>query len=140
MSASSTSRVVRSRQKLVKLEGDTTVEAENNQGDSLETPVGQDTNKLAKLESPNKEVNQLAVSSDRPISHSEFEVAHTVNVMGIRPVGVNTMQIVDSINQSGIRPISSSALAISQTYSSMGNRPIASNQIDDPSSLMGFLD
>ena len=137
MSASSTSRVVRSRQKLVKLEGDTTVEVENNQGDSLDTPVEQDTNKLAKLESPN---NQLAVPGDRPISHSEFEVAHTINAMGIRPVGVHTMQIVDSINQSGIRPIGSSELVISQTYSSMGARPVASNEIDDPNNLMGFLD
>jgi hypothetical protein len=41
---------------------------------------------------------------------------------------------------SGHRPIAASHLQISETYAVMGNRPVASNEIDDPTTLMGFLD
>jgi hypothetical protein len=143
MSVSSTGRAISQGQKLRKLKGDTTVEIENNQGNSLNTDAaGQDINKLVKLESPSQaEVHDtLAISGDRPISPSDMEVDHTVNAYGIRPIGVNTMHVVDNIHQSGIRPIASSGLVISQTYSAMGNRPVASNMIDDPDSIMGFLD
>jgi hypothetical protein len=60
--------------------------------------------------------------------------------MGIRPTAANTFHTVGSVNISGTRPIGSSDLVISETYSVMGNRPVASNTIDDPESLMGFLD
>ena len=143
MSVSSSGRASSQGQKLAKLKGDTTVEIENNQGNSLNTNAeGQDINKLVKLESPSQpEIHDtLAISGERPISPSDLEVDHTVNAYGIRPIGVNTMHIVDNIHQSGIRPIASSGLVISQTYSVMGNRPVASNMIDDADSIMGFLD
>ncbi|MGI8503324.1 MAG: hypothetical protein ACR2LR_19650 [Hassallia sp.] len=143
MSVSSTGRAISQGQKLGKLKGDTTVEVENNQDNSLNTNAqGQDVNKLVKLESPSQvEVHDtLAISGERPISPSELSVDHTVNAYGIRPIGVNTMHVVDNIHQSGIRPIASSGLVISQTYSAMGNRPVASNIIDDADSIMGFLD
>jgi len=143
MSVSSSGRAISQGQKLGKLKGDTTVEVENNQGNSLNTDAqGQDINKLVKLESPSQaEVHDtLAISGDRPISPSDLQVDHTVNAYGIRPIGVNTMHVVDNIHQSGIRPIASSGLVISQTYSAMGNRPVASNMIDDADTMMGFLD
>lgn len=141
MSVSNTRRAIGQGQKLAKLKGDTTVEIENNQGNSLNTDAeGQDIDKQVLL-SPNVEVHDtLAISHVRPTSASHLEVAHTMNSSGIRPIGANTMQVVESIYESGIRPISSSGLVISQTYSSMGNRPVASNIIDDPDSIMGFLD
>ncbi len=143
MSVSNTRRAISQGQKDAKLKGDTTVEVENNQGNSLNTDAaGQDTNKLVKLESPNKlEVHEtLAISGERPISPSDLHVDHTMNAFGIRPIGANTMQVVDNIYESGIRPIGSSGLVISESYSVMGNRPVASNIIDDADSIMGFLD
>ncbi|GAX44764.1 hypothetical protein NIES4075_57830 [Tolypothrix sp. NIES-4075] len=142
MSVSSTGRTISQQQKLAKLKGDTTVEIENNQGNSLNTDAqGQDIDKLVKLESPNVEVHDtLAISHVRPTSASDLHVAHTMNSSGIRPIGENTMEVVESIYESGVRPIASSGLIISQTYSAMGNRPVASNTIDDPDSIMGFLD
>ncbi|MFM1843108.1 MAG: hypothetical protein RLZZ490_1850 [Cyanobacteriota bacterium] len=48
------------------------------------------------------------------------------------------MEMSGSLTISGNRPIALSHLKISETYS--GNRPVASNEIDDPSTLMGYLD
>lgn len=140
MSVNSTGRTISQGQKLGKLKGDTTVEIENNQGNSLNTDAqGQDDKQV--LLSPNVEVHEtLAISHVRPTSASDLHVAHTMNSSGIRPIGENTMEVVESIYESGIRPIASSGLVISQTYSAMGNRPVASNMIDDPDSIMGFLD
>jgi hypothetical protein len=50
------------------------------------------------------------------------------------------MDITGTLTISGHRPIMASHLKISETYSVMGNRPVASNEIDDPTTLMGFLD
>ena len=48
------------------------------------------------------------------------------------------MEMSGSLTISGNRPIALSHLNITETYS--GNRPIASNEIDDPGTLMGYLD
>ncbi|MBD0262968.1 MAG: hypothetical protein ICV78_09655 [Tolypothrix sp. Co-bin9] len=141
MSVSNTRKAISQGQKVAKSEGDTTVEIENNQGNSLNIDAQGQDDKQVLLESPNVEVHEtLAISTVRPITASHLEVAHTMNSSGIRPIGANTMHVVDNIHQSGIRPISSSGLVISQTYSAMGNRPVASNTIDDADSIMGFLD
>ena len=75
---------------------------------------------------------------NRPIEASDFEVVAT---LGRRPIGSSAMQVSEMFSMSGARPIAMSTLHIDEVYSTMGgNRPIASNEIDDSSTLMGFLD
>lgn len=77
----------------------------------------------------------------RPIEASHLKVISTYNVVGSsRPVTASTMEVSGSLSISGNRPIALSHLNISETYSVMGNRPVASNNIDDFSTLMGYLD
>ncbi|WP_414752796.1 hypothetical protein [Anabaena sp. CCY 9910] len=160
MTISSTGKTVSPRQKRAKLKGETTVEVENNQGQSLNKEQVEPSTELSVEKSDKKEVlGTLAVSGIRPIAGSDLQVAETISVaglrpiststldvvetidiMGLRPITAHTFNIVDSINLSGIRPIASSSLVLSSTYSSMGDRPVASNTIDDSDSLMGFID
>ncbi|MEG4283520.1 hypothetical protein QUB68_10365 [Microcoleus sp. A006_D1] len=75
---------------------------------------------------------------NRPIEASDFEVVAT---LGRRPIGSSAMQVSEMFSMSGARPIGISTLHIDEVYSTMGgDRPIASNEIDDSSTLMGFLD
>ncbi|BAY65702.1 hypothetical protein H6G33_15380 [Calothrix sp. FACHB-1219] len=156
MSINSTGKAVSPRQKRAKLKGESTVEVENNQGNSLNTdkveagkeqPVQQDAqgtlaiSGIRPIGSSDLQVAEtVSIAGVRPISAGGLQVVETYNVMGIRPIGANTIQVVDSINLSGIRPIASSSLVISESYSVFGNRPMASNEIDDSDGLMGFLD
>ena len=78
------------------------------------------------------------IVGNRPVESSDFEVVAT---LGRRPIGSSTMQVSEMFSMSGARPIAVSNLHIDEVYSTMGgNRPIASNEIDDSSTLMGFLD
>ncbi|MEG3843098.1 hypothetical protein [Microcoleus sp. herbarium14] len=78
------------------------------------------------------------IVGNRPIESSDLEVVGTV---GRRPIGSSAMQVSEMFSMSGARPIGVSLLHIDEVYSTMGgNRPIASNEIDDSSTLMGFLD
>ncbi|MEG3845530.1 hypothetical protein QT971_05205 [Microcoleus sp. herbarium19] len=78
------------------------------------------------------------IVANRPVESSDFEVVAT---MGRRPIGSSAMQVSEMFSMSGARPIAVSTLHIDEVYSTMGgNRPIASNEIDDSSTLMGFLD
>ncbi|BAY13667.1 hypothetical protein [Calothrix sp. NIES-2098] len=156
MSISSTGKAVSPRQRRAKLKGESTVEVENNQGNSLNTDkVEQGTDKPVQNEAQGtlaisgirpigasdiEVAEKLSIAGVRPVSTSTLEVVETYNAMGIRPIGANTFQVVESINLSGIRPVSSSTLVISESYSTFGNRPIASNEVDDSDGLMGFLD
>jgi hypothetical protein len=160
MTISSTGKTVSPRQKRAKLKGESTVEVDNNQSQSLNKDQAEANGGLSAEKSEQKEiVGTLAISGVRPIAGSDLQVAETIsvagirpistsslqvvdtmNIMGIRPIGANTIDVVDSINLSGIRPIASSSLVISSSYSSMGNRPVASNTIDDSDGLMGFID
>jgi hypothetical protein len=156
MSISSTGKAVSPRQTRAKLKGESTVEVENNQGNSLnkdkvepgtEQPVqdqAQGTLAISGIRpigASDLEVSEkLSIFGVRPVSTSTLDVVETFNAMGIRPIGANTFQVVESINLSGIRPVSSSSLVISESYSTFGNRPIASNEIDNSENLMGFLD
>ena len=78
------------------------------------------------------------IVGNRPVEASTFEVVAT---LGRRPIGASTMQVSEMFSMSGARPVAISNLHIDEVYSTMGgNRPIASNEIDDSSTLMGFLD
>ncbi|NJL66189.1 MAG: hypothetical protein HC849_00620 [Oscillatoriales cyanobacterium RU_3_3] len=78
------------------------------------------------------------IVANRPVEASEFEV---VAMAGNRPIGSSAMQVSEMFSMSGARPVAVSNLFINEVYSTMGgNRPIASNEIDDSSTLMGFLD
>ncbi len=77
----------------------------------------------------------------RPISPRQFEIVETFRTVGgDRPIFASQLKYEHTISESGLRPIASNTLTISQTYSIMGNRPVASNQIDDPTTLMGYID
>lgn len=158
MTISSTGKTVSPRQKRTRLKGETTVEVENNQGQSLNKDKLESNAESSVEASEQKEVHgTLAVAGERPIASSDLEVAQTIsvaglrpigishlqvietmNVMGIRPITAHTFHIVDSINLSGIRPIGASTLVVASNYSVMGNRPVASNTIDDSDTLMGL--
>lgn len=78
------------------------------------------------------------IVGNRPVEASDLEV---VGTMGRRPIGSSAMQVSEMFSMSGARPIGISTLHIDEVYSTMGaERPIASNEIDDSSTLMGFLD
>ncbi|MCW6034683.1 hypothetical protein K4A83_00120 [Spirulina subsalsa FACHB-351] len=77
---------------------------------------------------------------NRPIEPSHLKVVGTYDTMGLRPVTSSGLDISSSMVVSGNRPIMKSTLAISQSYSIMGNRPVASNEIEDMSTLIGYLD
>jgi hypothetical protein len=77
--------------------------------------------------------------SNRPIEASKLHIVSTYGALGgTRPIGASLMEVSGSLTISGNRPIALSHLKISELYS--GNRPVASNEIDDPSTLMGYLD
>lgn len=78
--------------------------------------------------------------SNRPIEASKIHVVSTYGSMGAtRPVGASLMEVSSTMTISGNRPIALSHLHISEI--SRGNRPVASNEeIDDPNTLMGYLD
>jgi hypothetical protein len=77
--------------------------------------------------------------SNRPVEASKLRVVSTYGAVGgTRPVSASLMEVSGSLTISGNRPIALSHLKISELYS--GNRPVASNEIDDPSTLMGYLD
>ncbi len=78
---------------------------------------------------------------NRPIEASHLHIVGTYNsVGGSRPITANGVEVSSTLTVSGNRPIAVSHLNISEMYSVMGNRPVASNEIDDPATLMGFLD
>ncbi len=78
---------------------------------------------------------------NRPIEPSHLEVVSTYSSVGSpRPVTKSDMKISSTLVLSGNRPITMSTLQVSETYTVMGNRPVASNDIDDPLTLMGYLD
>lgn len=78
---------------------------------------------------------------NRPIEVSHLKVVSEYSsVGGTRPIVASGMEIKGTLTISGHRPITASHLQVSETYTVMGNRPVASNEIDDPATLMGFLD
>ena len=97
----------------------------------------------------NEEPKTLALSvpqttllpGNRPIEPSHLQIVHTYSSVGSsRPVTKSDIKVSSTMVLSGNRPITLSGLQISETSTVMGNRPVASNEIDDPSTLMGYLD
>lgn len=83
----------------------------------------------------------IALPGNRPIEASHLNIVSTYHAVGgDRPVVASGLDVKGTLTVSGSRPIVSSHLKISETYAVMGNRPVASNEIDDPTTLMGFLD
>ena len=79
--------------------------------------------------------------SNRPVEPSHLEIVSTYSSVGsARPIVKSGMKISNTLTVSGSRPIAVSTLNVSETHTIMGNRPVASNEIDDPASLMGYLD
>jgi len=76
----------------------------------------------------------------RPVSPSDIQVIETVNLYGQRPIVASDIEVLDTNSLPGHRPIVASHLQISNNHSLPGHRPIASNEIDDSTTLMGYLD
>lgn len=76
----------------------------------------------------------------RPIEPSHLEVVNTDTIPGHRPIFASHLQVVDSELLPGHRPIVASDPELLNAQMLMPNRPIASNEIDDPLTLMDFLD
>jgi hypothetical protein len=74
----------------------------------------------------------------RPISASHLQVFEMLP--GGRPVFVSDLKIVDSELLPNHRPIMASDAKLLEGSFLPGGRPIAPNEVDDPLSLMGFLD
>ncbi|TAF54607.1 MAG: hypothetical protein EAZ60_16140 [Oscillatoriales cyanobacterium] len=84
----------------------------------------------------------VSISGNRPIGTSTLQISETYGTVGNRPIEASDFEVVATLGRRPIgRPIAMSTLHIDEVYSTMGgNRPIASNEIDDSSTLMGFLD
>ncbi|MGL5876192.1 MAG: hypothetical protein ACRC2V_00155 [Xenococcaceae cyanobacterium] len=80
------------------------------------------------------------IFGNRPVEPSHLQIVNTYrSVGGDRPVTTSGINVSSTLTVSGNRPIAVSTLQVSESYI-MGNRPIASNEIDDPTTLMGFID
>ncbi|MGV2831289.1 hypothetical protein [Myxosarcina sp. GI1(2024)] len=78
---------------------------------------------------------------NRPIERSHLQIVDTYSSVGSnRPIAKGTVEFKNALAISGNRPIAVSKLHISQNYSVMGNRPVAPNEMDDVSTLMGYID
>lgn len=79
--------------------------------------------------------------NNRPVEDSHLNIVSTYTSVGSdRPVTASEIEISGTLSISGNRPIAASHLQISETFTVMGNRPVASNEIDDATTLMGYLD
>jgi hypothetical protein len=76
---------------------------------------------------------------NRPIEPSNLHI-FGMTAVGNRPVFSSEMEIVSSDLLPGHRPIVASSADLLNAHMVLGNRPIASNELDDPLTLMGYLD
>lgn len=125
----------------------TTVETTHDNGNKTEDQENQET--AISVQHPNaaRPGLQLKLSTEhqlpgnRPVEANHLQIFKTFSSMGAeRPITKSTLNTTGEIILSGSRPISAKTLQISETYSVMGNRPVASNQIDNPTTLMGYID
>lgn len=77
---------------------------------------------------------------NRPISVSHLRVVDVDSLPGHRPIFANDFEVLDVDTLPGHRPIVASSADLMRGSHLPGNRPVASNDIDQPESLMGFLD
>lgn len=76
---------------------------------------------------------------NRPIEPTTLKVLDMTPV-GNRPIFASEIQVVNSDLLPGHRPIMASSADLLNAAMLLGNRPIAANDIDDPLTLMGYLD
>jgi hypothetical protein len=85
--------------------------------------------------------HKTTLPNNRPVEPSHLEVVRTYSSVGSnRPVTKSGIAVSNTLAISGNRPIALSTLNVSDTYVVMGNRPVASNEIDDSTTLMGYID
>jgi hypothetical protein len=78
--------------------------------------------------------------ANRPIARTDLRVIDSIAIPGNRPVFASNLQILDTDTLPGHRPIMASNPSLMNANHLLGNRPIASNDVDDPLTLMGYLD
>lgn len=130
-----------------------TVESLEHNGNQLQegqtATEGQDNQVVALSVQPNQGRQPLrlkvdqdhALPNNRPIEASHLEIVRTFSTVGSsRPIVKSKINFGSQMTVYGNRPVSGTTLKISETYTVMGNRPVASNEIDDPVSLMGYID
>ncbi len=77
---------------------------------------------------------------NRPIEPSNLKVLDTATTPGNRPIFASDMTVYSHDMLPGHRPVMASDDSLTHAPMLLGNRPIASNQVDDPLTLMGYLD
>ncbi len=88
------------------------------------------------------QVASMATFMNRPIEHSHLEISGMLSARrpifkANNPSNVAFIHLEDAVGGLAHRPIEVSHLQIT---SMIMNRPIATNDVDDPFTLMGFLD
>ncbi|BAS58128.1 hypothetical protein Q2T42_27020 [Leptolyngbya boryana CZ1] len=88
------------------------------------------------------EASHLAVFgtilNGRPILASNLKVAEMLP--GNRPIFYSDFHSVSALTLAGDRPVMASASGLMHAEKLPGDRPIFTNDVDDPSTLMGFID
>ncbi|UBF25478.1 hypothetical protein K9N68_28480 [Kovacikia minuta CCNUW1] len=74
----------------------------------------------------------------RPVSASHLQIYEMLP--GDRPVFMSEIRMVEGMLLPGDRPIMQSDPRLLEGSFLPGNRPIASNEIDDSTTLMGYID
>jgi hypothetical protein len=119
----------------------------------LHQPMGSVLNRPV-MPSDLEVVGMMTVAGDRPVvaSHLELfgsflngrpiEASHEkiFEMLGDRPVFESAIKMVDDGGMAGGRPIMASNPDLLEASLLPGGRPIASNDIDDATTLMGYLD
>ncbi len=119
----------------------------------LHQPMGSVLNRPV-MPSELEVVGMMTVAGDRPVvaSHLELfgsflngrpiEASHEkiFEMLGDRPVFESAIKMVDDGGMAGGRPIMASNPDLLEASLLPGGRPIASNDIDDATTLMGYLD
>lgn len=76
----------------------------------------------------------------RPIEASHLAIIDTDTIPGHRPVFASELAVIEADTLPNHRPIAASPGYLMQASTLPGGRPVASNEIDDPTSLMGYID
>ncbi len=119
----------------------------------LHQPMGSVLNRPV-MASDLEVVSMMNVAGDRPVvaSHLELfgsflngrpiEASHVkvFEMIGDRPVFESELHFVDDGGMPGGRPILASSAALMESSVLPGGRPIAANDVDDATTLMGYID
>lgn len=119
----------------------------------LHQPMGSVLNRPV-MPSDLEVVGMMTMAGDRPVEASHLELfgsflngrpiesSHVkiFEMLGDRPVFESSIKMIDDGGLPGGRPIMASSAALMESSVLPGGRPIASNDIDDPITLMGYLD